>query len=50
VVILSGVEAVEAAGLGKMWTFDKVPLSMCGSPRCATAAGARPRSSRRVAW
>ncbi len=26
VVILSGVEAVEAAGLGKMWTFDKVPL------------------------
>jgi len=26
VVILSGVEAVEAAGLGKMWTFDKIPL------------------------
>ncbi len=26
VPVLTGVEAVEAAGLGKMWTFDKVPL------------------------
>ncbi len=25
-VLLSGVEAVEAAGLGKMWTFDKPPV------------------------
>ncbi len=24
--LLSGVEAVEAAGLGKMWTFDNAPL------------------------
>jgi hypothetical protein len=24
--VLTGVEAVEAAGLGKMWTFDKPPL------------------------
>ncbi len=24
--LLSGVEAVEAAGLGKMWTFDKPPV------------------------
>ncbi|MGD8866345.1 MAG: S46 family peptidase [Gemmatimonadales bacterium] len=26
-VVLSGVEAVEAAGLGKMWTFDKPPVA-----------------------
>jgi len=25
-VLLSGVEAVEAAGLGKMWTFEKAPI------------------------
>ncbi len=25
--VLSGVEAVEAAGLGKMWTFDKPPIA-----------------------